>query len=79
MKTNSKHKLLITTTMLAALLVCSAYAALMPNVHAAEMTVQQKGLAVSSDVLGFDLGKYNVTTKEYPQTSAMSYLGVAPQ
>jgi hypothetical protein len=79
MKTNSKYKLLFTTIMLAALLVCSAYAALMPNVHAAEISVQQKGLAVSSDVLGFDLGKYNVTTKEYPQTSAMSYLDVVPQ
>jgi hypothetical protein len=42
MKTNSKHKLLITTTMLAVLLVCSAYAALMPNVHAAEISVFSK-------------------------------------
>jgi competence protein ComGC len=64
MKTNSKNKLLFTTTMLAALLVCSAYAALMPNVHAAEISVQQKGLSVLSNVVGVDITKYDVATEE---------------
>jgi len=79
MAKETKRKLLFITVILSMLFISSTYTALIPNVHAAEMTTQQKGLAVSSDVLGFDLGKYNVTTKEHPQTSAMSYMGVVPQ
>jgi len=64
MKKNSKRKLLFTTIMLVALLICSAYAALIPNVHAAEATIQQKGLSVLSNVVGVDLAKYDVTAEE---------------
>jgi hypothetical protein len=45
MKTNSKRKLLFTTIMFAALLISSAYAALIPKVDAAELPPQ--GLPVS--------------------------------
>ena len=42
MAKNSKRMLLLTTIFLMLLLISSAYAALIPNVHAAEITVQQK-------------------------------------
>jgi hypothetical protein len=61
MAKNSKRKLLFTSIMLAALLASSAYAALIPNVHAAEITNQEKGLSILSDVVGLDQTKYNAT------------------
>jgi competence protein ComGC len=64
MAKKSKRRLLFTSIMLAALLVCSAYAVLVPNVYAAEMTIQQKGLSVLSNVVGVDLAKYDVATEE---------------
>lgn len=64
MKKNSKRKLLFTTILLAALLISSAYATLIPNGEAAEITTQQKGLAALSDVVGLDLTEYSVTTEE---------------
>jgi hypothetical protein len=79
MTKNSKQKLLFMTLFLTVLLVSSAYAALIPNVHAADMTTQQKGLAILNDVVGLDLAKYDVTIKEYQQDTQASYLGVVPQ
>jgi hypothetical protein len=75
MTNESKHKLL-TAVFLSALLICSVYAVLIPNVQASEMTIEQKGLAVLSNVVGLDTAKYVVNAKEYPPDS---YLGVLPQ
>jgi hypothetical protein len=53
MQTNSKRKLLFTTIMLAALLISSAYATLIPNVEAAELPIQGE--------LPFSLPEVNMT------------------
>ncbi|MCJ7559706.1 hypothetical protein MUO79_03685, partial [Candidatus Bathyarchaeota archaeon] len=79
MTMDSKRKLLFIMFLLMLLLVSSAYTTLIPNVHAAEMTIQQKGLSILSDVVGLDLARYDVTTKEYQQELQVSYLGVVPQ
>jgi hypothetical protein len=76
MKTNSKRRLLFTSIMLAALLISSAYAALIPNVHAAEATIQQEGLSVTDNVIGVDLTKYATVSEDYRQDL---YLDVLPQ
>lgn len=44
--------------------------------HAAEITTQQKGIAILNDVVGLDTARYGVDAKEYPQES---YWGVLPQ
>jgi hypothetical protein len=76
MTKNPKRKLLFITVLLMILLSSSAYTTLIPNVHAAEATIQQEGLAVTSNVIGVDLAKYATASKEYRQDS---YLGVLPQ
>lgn len=73
---NSKQKLLFTTIFLLILLNISTYASLISNVHAEEITAQQKGLVFLNDVVGVDLSKYTTTPKEYLQDS---YFGVLPQ
>jgi hypothetical protein len=76
MKRNSKRKLLLTTIVLVALLIFSAYAALIPNAQAAEVTIQEKGLLILNDVVGLDLSKYSIASREGPQKA---YLSVVPQ
>jgi len=76
MAKNSKSKLLFTAIILAGLLICNAYAALMPNAHAAEVTVQQEGLSVTDEVIGVDLTKYATASEDYRQDL---YLDVIPQ
>jgi hypothetical protein len=76
MAKNSKHKLLLIAVFLAMLLISSAYTALISQVHAAEMTTQQKGLSILGNVVGLDLSKYATNLKE---CSGDSYLGVVPQ
>src|SRR3989304_7154606 len=76
MAKNSKRKLLSITVFLSLLLISSAYATLVPNVHAAEITVQQKGLTILNDVIGLDVEKYDTGSKKGPQDS---YLGVVPK
>ena len=71
MSKKSKRKLLFMTLLLTLLLVYSAYAVLIPNVHAAEVTNQQKGLSVLNDAVGFDLAKYTTASREYPQEPFM--------
>jgi hypothetical protein len=45
----------------------------MMSVHATEITTEQKGLSILSNVVGLDLTKYKVSTKEYLQNmSALS-------
>jgi hypothetical protein len=67
------------TVFLSVLLSCSVYASLIPNAHAAELTTQQKGLAILRNVVGLNLTKYSVTTKEIPANQQASYFGVVPQ
>lgn len=79
MKTNSKHKLLFTTILLTALLVCSAYAALIPNAQAAEVATEAKGMSILDSVVGLNLTKYSVTTSEIQADQQATYFGVLPQ
>ncbi len=74
----SQQKMMLSAFLLT-LLFLSIYACPLPSAQATELTTQQKGLALSSNVLGFDTTKCNITTKEYPRVSEMSYLGVVPQ
>ena len=67
---------LLTTIILLALLSTSIYAVLIPNANAAEITLQQKGLAVLNDVMNIDLTEYATSPQEYPQDF---YLDVIPQ
>jgi hypothetical protein len=78
MTKNSKQKLLFITLFLTLLLSSSAYATLIPNVQAAEAPTQDKGLLILNNVVGLDLTKYAVTTKEVHVDQA-PYLGVLPQ
>lgn len=77
MTKESKRKLLFITVILAMLLISSAYAALIPNVHAAKITTTStaKGLTIINQVAGVDLTKYNATPT---LDVAGSYLGVLP-
>ncbi len=61
------------------LFISSAYVVLVPNVHAVEMTNQQKGISISGNVVGLDLTKYTVKIEETHTDSQASYLGVVPQ
>lgn len=76
MAKQTKRKLLFITVFLLMLLISSSYATLVPSAKAAELTTQEKGLAISDNVVGLDLTKYAINTKEYPQDS---YKGVLPQ
>ena len=64
------------TILLTALTLCSVYAIFIPNAHAEELTIQQKGLAILNNVVGLDLPKYMTSSEALPQDS---YLGVVPQ
>jgi hypothetical protein len=79
MTKNSKRKLLLITVFLMTLFISSTYTALIPNVHAAAMSIQEKGLAILSNVVGLGLAKYNVTAQETQATQQASYLDVVPQ
>jgi hypothetical protein len=79
MKTNSKRKLLFTMLFLTILVVSSTYAVRIPEAQAAEKTIREKGLEVLNNVVGIDLARFNVTSKEYSQDAQSSYMGVVPQ
>jgi hypothetical protein len=71
MSKNSNCKLLFITIIVTILLSSSVYAALIHDVHAAEMTTRQKGLAALNNLVDLDLAKYAVTTEEngqYPRS-----------
>jgi hypothetical protein len=76
MAKKTKLKLLFTTVFLSTLFISSAYAALTPAAHAEEISTEQKGLSILSNVVSLDLTKYATMSKEYPQGS---YLGVVPK
>jgi competence protein ComGC len=75
MAKESRRRFLFVTVFLVVLLISGAYASLVPNVHAAEATNQEKGLAILNTVVGLDLTKYAVTLQEDSQAS---YLDVVP-
>src|SRR3989304_10602573 len=76
MAKKTKRKLLFITVLLTILLSSSAYATLIPNAHAANITIQQKGLTIINDAVGLDLTRYTTIAKKYPQDS---YFGVVPE
>ena len=55
------------------------YAALVPSANAAEVTNQQKGLSILSNVVGLNLTKYTVTAEDAQAGPQASYLDVVPQ
>jgi hypothetical protein len=61
------------------LLVSCVFSSPPSPVYAAEETIAEKGLTILSNVVGLNITKYVVTTKEYPQNYNTSYLGVVPQ
>jgi len=71
-----KRKLLFITVLLIVLLTSSAYAARIPNVHAAEPTLQEKGLTVLNNAVGLDLAKYATVPKDFAPDF---YFAVLPQ
>lgn len=71
----SKQKILLSTAFLTLLLISRTYASSMPTVNA-QVTTQQKGLTILSNVIGLDLSKYTTSPQEAP---ADSYLNVVPQ
>lgn len=73
-----KHKMLFMTLILTLLLVYSVYAAVTPNVQAADIATKDKGLLILNTVVGLNLTQYSVTTKEARIDQAL-YLGVLPQ
>jgi hypothetical protein len=74
--TNNTKKLLITTIFLAALLLSSVYAALLPSAHAQKVAASTaKGLTIINQVAGVNLTKYNASST---LDVAGSYLDVLP-
>ncbi|MBN1358677.1 hypothetical protein JW988_07905 [Candidatus Bathyarchaeota archaeon] len=77
MAKKSKRKILFITLVLTILLISSVFVAFVPNVHAAETTIKQEGVAVTSNVIGVDVAKYTTVSKDYQQD--LLYLDVLPQ
>jgi len=75
MASRPKQKLFI-TVLLIALLSSSVYAALIPNVLATDIGLQQKGLEILSDAVGLDLTRYETTVQKHAQNA---YFGAVPQ
>ncbi|XES78210.1 MAG: hypothetical protein ACBZ72_04880 [Candidatus Bathyarchaeia archaeon] len=66
-----------TIVFLSLILILGAYATLTPNVHAKSITTQQQeGLAISNEVVGLDLTKYQSAQKSEYQDF---YLELLPQ
>lgn len=79
MKKIIKRPFLISSVLFSLLLFSCVYSSLSSAVYAAEETIRKNGLTILSDVVGLDITKYAVTTKEYPQNYNSSYLSVVPQ
>jgi hypothetical protein len=73
-----KRRFLLSTVLFSLLLVSCVHLSLPSLVYAAEETIEEKGLTILNDVVGLNITKYVVTTKEYPQNYNSSYLGVVP-
>ncbi len=59
----SKTKFLV-TIIISLLIISSAYTFVIPSVHAAELTTEQKGLGALGNVMGLDLSKYSVESQQ---------------
>jgi hypothetical protein len=76
----SKQKYQLLKVTLTLLLISCAYASLMQSAHATtELTLQQKGLSIMNDVVGLDMKKYTMTTKENQPEPQILYPDVLPQ
>ena len=71
-KKNQKYFIII----ISFFLLASLAIACIPDAKAIETTNQQKAMSTLTDVIGFDLSKYNVTAKQFPTNQ---YQGVIPR
>lgn len=78
MITKPQRKVLFLAIILTLMLISGPFEILIPNAQAAEPTIQQRGLSILSNVVGLNLEKYDVTSKE-AQDNSLSYLNVVPQ
>src|SRR3972149_4408736 len=85
MAKGSKSKIMFITLLLMLLLISSAYAFLVPTVHAAELNLQDKTLSVLSDVVGLKTERYTTSQStqrdsqylSHPQIETSTYLASA--
>jgi len=75
MKTHS----LLSVILFSLLMISCVYTSMISPVYAVDETMEKKGLTIINDVVGLDITKYAVTTKEYPHDNASSYRSVVPQ
>lgn len=71
----NRLKLLFLTVLLL-MLSSAVLVSLIPNAYASETSTHEKMLTILKDVVGLDLTKYTIETKEYPLDT---YVGVLPQ
>jgi len=71
-----KKHLMLSTILFILLLISCLYSIMTSPVYAAEESVQEKGVAISNDVIGLNLTKYAIQPTEYPQDL---YLDALPQ
>ena len=74
-----KRHFLLSIVLFSLLLVFSVTSSLAAPVYFPKPTTQEKGLTILNNVVGIDLTKYTVASKEYPQDYQTSYFGVVPQ
>lgn len=74
----SKTKFLV-TIILSLLIISSAYTFVIPSAYAAEVTTEQKVIAISSNVLGINTTKYNTTMTSYSENSQLKFMDIIPQ
>jgi len=79
MTKHEKGRFLLSVVLFSLLSVTCLYSFPPSTVYAAEEAVAENGLTILNAVVGLDVTKYAVTTKEYPQNYNSSYLGVVPQ
>jgi hypothetical protein len=73
------QKKLLFTFLFIIMITFSTYAYVIPNVNAAQPTIQQKGVTILSNVIGLDTSKYSIDIKTYQPDTSDSYLGIVPQ
>ena len=70
---------ILTTIILLALLSTIVHTVLIPNANAAEITLQQRGLSITNNVIGINTTTYSITAHEYQQETSAAYFGVVRQ
>jgi hypothetical protein len=76
---NRKRRSLFSVILFSLLMISCVCTSTISPVYAATDTLEPKGLTIINDVVGLDITKYDVTTKEYPHYNASSYRSVVPQ